>query len=278
MGWLVEPFEPEFMQRALLAGILASTLSAIVGTWVVVRGLTFIGDALAHGVIPGLAVAALVGFDLTLGAALSAAAMVAVLAAVRGRTPLPDDAAIGLTFVGMLALGVIVISRSASFATDLTAFLFGDVLGVTDGDLVVQAVVTVVVLVASVVLHRPLLALALDETKAAALGLRPRLTHAVLLGLVALAVVASFRTVGSLLVFGLLVAPPATASLVARRVPVLMAVAVLAGWISVTVGLLVSFHLDTAAGATMAGVAVAGFFVVLLARGAAGVWSRATAR
>ena len=266
MDWLIEPFEPSFMQRALVAGALVAALCALVGVWVVLRRLSFMGDALAHGVVPGLAIATLAGFDLTLGAVIGAIAIVVGISVVRQRTGLPEDTAIGLLFVGMLALGVIIVSRAGSFAVDLTSFLFGNVLGVSWGDIAVQIAAVGIALVATLVFYRAFLASAFDEQKAQLLGLRPNLTRLVLLGLIALAVVASFRTVGALLVFGLLIAPAAAAALIARRIPVMMATAALIGVLAVFVGLELSFHLDLAAGASMAATAVAMFFVVLVAR------------
>lgn len=266
MDWLVAPFEDAFMQRALAAGILAVVTTSLVGTWVVIRGMTFIGDALAHGVLPGIALAFVWGIDLRLGALASAAVMVAGVGLVNRRARLPEDTGIGLLFVGMLALGVIIVSRQRSYSGELSSFLFGDVLGVSDGDLVVQASVAVVVLVAVVAGFRAFLALSFNADTAQVLGLRPRLAHAVMLGLVAVAVVASFQAVGTLLVFGLLVAPPATASLLVRRVPSMMALGVALGVLAVYIGLVVSYHQGTAAEATMAFTAVAMFFVVLAGR------------
>jgi ABC-type Mn2+/Zn2+ transport system permease subunit len=264
VGWLTEPFDLELMQRALLAGMLAVVASSVVGTWVVLRGLTFLGDALAHGVIPGMALALVWGFDLTLGAFLTAALMVGGIGLVDRRSRLGDDTGIGLLFVGMLALGVIIISRSRSFTTDVQSLLFGDVLGVTWGDVALQAVAAAVVVAVSVLGYRAFLALAFDRAKAASLGLRPGAAHLVLLALMAVAIVSSFRAVGTLLVFGLLVGPPATALLLVRRVWVCMLVAVGLGWLAVVSGLVLSYHHGTAAGATVAGLSVAQFFAVLL--------------
>lgn len=263
IGWFLDPFQYAFMQRALLGGALAAAICAVVGTWVVLRGLAFMGDALAHGVLPGIALAFLWGFDLTLGALASAAVMVAGINLVNRRGNLREDTGIGLLFVGMLALGVIIISRASTFSTELTGFLFGNVLGVTTTDLRTQAVAAVLTVAACTLLYRPFLALAFNQEKAALLGLRPRLANVVLLGLIAIAVVSSFRAVGTLLVFGLLIAPPATASLLVRRVPTMMVTAAAIGVASVALGLVLSFHYDTAAGATMAGTAVLVFFVVL---------------
>jgi len=173
---------------------------------------------------------------------------------------------IGLLFVGMLALGVIIISRTASYSGSLTTILFGDALGVTTGDLAGLGFVAAITVVASVLLYRPFLVLSFNEAKAALLGLRPRLAHGAMLGLITLAIVGSFQTVGTLLVFGLLIAPPATAALLVRRVPTMMATSVAIGVASVFIGLLVSFHAGTSGSATVAVVPVAIFFVVLAAK------------
>jgi ABC-type Mn2+/Zn2+ transport system permease subunit len=266
LGSFGEAFEPEFMRRALAAGLLAAVACAVVGTWVVLRGLTFLGDALAHGVVPGLALAVLWGFSPVVGALVAALLMSGAITLVSRRARVREDTGIGLLFVGMLALGVVIISRSESFATDVTSVLFGDVLGVTAGDLRGQAVGAAVVVAVSVVLYRPFLALAFNEDKAATLGMRPGLTHAALMVLLATAIVVSFQAIGTLLVFGLLIGPPATASLLVRRVPLIMVTAVALGAATVVAGLALSYHHDTAGGATIAGLAVAEFFVVLAAQ------------
>jgi ABC-type Mn2+/Zn2+ transport system permease subunit len=263
---LLEPFTYGFMRNALAAGLLTVVGSSLVGTWVVMRGLAFIGDALAHGVLPGIALAYLVGGDLMLGAALGAVVMVGGVSVVTARSRIGEDTAIGLLFVGMLALGVAIISARGAYAGDLTTILFGDPIGVRADTLRVLAVATAAAAVVSVVAYRPFLALTYDRAKARTLGLRPGLAHVVMLGLVALVVVTSFRAVGTLLVFAFLVAPPATAVLLARRVPVVMLVSVVAGSLAVVVGLLLSYHLATATAATIAGVSVLGFFLVLTAQ------------
>ena len=266
IGWFAQAFDPAFMQRALLAGVLAAVACAVVGTWVVLRGLTFLGEALAHGVIPGIALAVLWGFSPALGAFGAALVMSGAVTVVSRRAPVREDTGIGLLFVGMLALGVVIISRSATFSTDVTALLFGDVFGVTPADLRGQAIAAAAVVAVSLLLYRPFLALAFNQDKAATLGMRPGLTHAVLLALLATAIVASFQAIGTLLVFGLLIGPPATAGLLVRRVPLIMATATALGAATVVVGLAVSYHADTAGGATIAGLAVAEFFAVLAAQ------------
>jgi ABC-type Mn2+/Zn2+ transport system permease subunit len=266
MSWLLDAFASELTQRALVGGLLAAVTTSVIGTWVVVRGMSFMGDALAHGVLPGIALAFVWGIDVTVGALVSAAVMVAGIDVVHRRARLPEDTGIGLLFVGMLALGVIVISRQDSYTGDLTSFLFGDILGIDDADLVLQAAVATLTVAAVVLLYRPFLALSFHRDTAAALGLRPGLAHVAMLVLLALAVVSSFRVAGTLLVFGLLVAPPATATLLVRRLPWAMVVGTALGCVAVVLGLATSYHADTAASATVAGVAVAQFFVVLLVR------------
>jgi ABC-type Mn2+/Zn2+ transport system permease subunit len=166
----------------------------------------------------------------------------------------------------MLALGVIIVSRLPSFTTSLTTFLFGDILGIRGSDLLVQGVAAALAVVGVVLGYRPFLVLSFNEAKAEVLCLHPRLAHVAMLALLTLAIVTSFRAVGTLLVFGLLIAPPATAALVARSVPTMMVTATGLGATAVIVGLLLSWHLGTAAGATVAAVAVLTFFIVLLAR------------
>ncbi|MFD5653389.1 zinc ABC transporter permease AztB [Streptomyces sp. NPDC127039] len=267
MEWLTAPFEAAFVQRALWAGILVSAICALAGTWVVLRGMAFLGDAMSHGLLPGVAVAALLGGNPMLGAVVSAAVMTAGVTAL-GRTPrLSQDTGIGLLFVGMLSLGVIIVSRSQSFAVDLTGFLFGDVLAVRESDLIVLGVALLLALAVSTLGHRAFLALAFDDRKARTLGLRPRLAHAVLLGLLALAIVASFHIVGTLLVLGLLIAPPAAALPWARGVSGVMALAAVLGATATLGGLLLSWHLRTAAGASVSALAVSLFFLSHLAAG-----------
>lgn len=268
MNWLVEPFTFAFMQHALLAGVFTVITTSLVGTWVVLRGMAFMGDAMAHGVIPGITLAFLLGLDLWIGAAVGAAVMVLGVDAVSRRVRLSEDTSIGLLFVGMLALGVLLISARGAYAGDLTAILFGDAVGVTTGDVLASLVAAVVTLALTLVLYRPFVTVAFSEDKAAVLGMRPRAAHLAMLGLVALAIVASFRTVGTLLVFALVIAPPAAASLVARRLPVMIGVAIGLGCLAVLAGLLLSYHAGLAGSPAIAAVAVAEFFAVLAGRGA----------
>ena len=255
------------MQRALAAGILVAIACGIVGTFVVLRGMAFLGDALAHGVLPGIAGAVVIGVPSMAGAAVGAAVMIGGVSLVTRRSRLSADTAIGLLFVGMLALGVVIVSRSGSFSGDLTGILFGEILGTSGSDLLVQLVATVVAGAVTILCARPFLLLSVSAEQARVAGFRAGLFHGTMLALIALTVVVSFTTVGTLLVFGMLLAPAGVGALVARRVSTMMATAVGVGTVSVVVGLLLSYHLDLAAGATMVLVAVAIFFVVLVVQG-----------
>jgi len=265
---LVEPFASDFLVRALVGGVLVAALCGVVGTWVVVRGMAFLGEAMAHGVLPGVATAALLGLPPVLGAAVSASVMTAGVGLASRRSRVSPDTAIGLLYVALLSLGVVVVSRSRSFATDLTAVLFGDVLAVDAADLAFLAAALLVAVAAVAAFHRPFVALAFDPRVARTSGLRPHLAQVVLVGLVTLVVVASYQAVGSLLVVGLLLGPAVAAGHWMRRIPTTMALAAAIGAVAVLVGLLVSWHASTAAGATVAFVAVALTAVSAASRGA----------
>ncbi|MGM0386489.1 MAG: metal ABC transporter permease [Actinomycetota bacterium] len=265
MDWFLEPFALGFQQRALLGGLIAAVMGSMVGVWLVLRGMSFFGDAFVHGVLPGIAAAVVLDFSAYLGAAIAAVVMVAGIEYVHRTTTLKEDTGIGLLFVGMLALGVVIISKSTSYSGSLTSILFGDALGVTREDLIGQSVMAAIVILGSLALYRPLLVLSFSPQKAQALGMRPKLVHALLLVLIAVAVIGSFQSVGTLLVFGLLVGPPATAALLSRTIPRMIVYSILIASVSVWFGLVLSYHLGTASSATMALVPISAFFVVLAA-------------
>jgi zinc/manganese transport system permease protein len=243
--------------RALLGGALVATICGVVGTWVVIRGMAFLGEAIGHGMLPGVALATVVGAPVMLGGAASAIAMSALIGMLQRRGRLSYDTSIGLLFVAMLSLGVIVVSHSRTYATDATAMLFGDILAISRGDLAALLVAAIMALVVAVVLHRSFVAAAFDPRIATTLGLRPQLAQLALVALVTLAVVSSYQAVGSLLVVGLLLAPAVAAGPWTTSIPARMAVATCFGWLAVLAGLLCSWHLGTAAGASIAAAAIA---------------------
>ncbi len=269
MNVFIEPFLTNtFLQRALLAGILVSISCGVVGTFIVLRGLAFIGDALAHGVLPGIAIAILLGVPGIVGAAISAAVMIGGISLITNKTSLSSDTAIGLLFVSMLALGVVIVSRSSSFSGDLVRILFGEILGISTTSVILQAIATVVILAVAILFARPFLLLCFSSEQAQVSGFSARLYHNIMLALIALAVIISFQTVGTMLVFGMLLAPAGAAALLARRVKSMMIYASLIGMVSVYSGLLVSYHFNLAAGSSIVLVATLIFFVVLLIKNA----------
>jgi ABC-type Mn2+/Zn2+ transport system permease subunit len=265
MEWLIDPFlHNEFMFQALVAGMLVSITCAVAGTFVILRGLAFIGDALAHGVLPGIALAFLLGFPGMLGAAIGAVFMVGGITVITQRSRLSSDTAIGLLFIGMLSLGVVIVSRSNSFSGDLTDILFGEILGISLTSIMIQLAAAVVVILTAFICARPFLLLSFNPEQAQVAGFSSRLYHNIMLFMIALTVIVSFQTVGTLLVFGLLIAPAGAGALLAREIKTMIFWAVLFGIISMYFGLLISYHFDLAAGASIILVTVVIFFIVFI--------------
>jgi ABC-type Mn2+/Zn2+ transport system permease subunit len=263
VNWLVKPFlDNPFLQRSLIAGVLVAISCSIAGTFVVLRGLAFLGDALAHGVLPGVAGALLIGAPGILGAAVGAGVMIAGVNLVTSRSRLSSDTAIGLLFVGMLGLGVMMVSRSDSFTGDIVGILFGEILGVSRSDLVQQAIAALVIAVIARIFIRPFLVLSFNREQADIAGWPARRFELLMLVMVTICVVMSFQTVGTLLVFGMLLAPAGCGALLARRVPAMMLWGATIGSLSVYIGLLISYHFNLAAGASVVVVAVTIFFVI----------------
>jgi ABC-type Mn2+/Zn2+ transport system permease subunit len=265
MDWLINPFASnQFMLQALIAGVLVSITCAVAGTFVILRGMAFIGDAFAHGVLPGIALAFILGLPGMLGAAVGAVFMVGGITVITQRSRLSSDTAIGLLFIGMLSLGVVIVSRSNSFSGDLTHILFGEILGIGLQSIIIQLAVTIVVILAAVICARPFLLLSFNPEQAQVAGFSSRLYHNVMLFMIAATIIVSFQTVGTLLVFGLLIAPAGAGALLAKEIKSMMLWAVVFGLLSMYFGLLISYHFDLAAGASIILVTVFIFFVVFI--------------
>ena len=256
VSWFLDPLSASFVVRAVTGGVLVAVICGVVGTWVVIRGMAFFGEAIGHGMLPGVALATVLGFPVMLGGAASAVTMSVAIGALQRRGRLSYDTTIGLLFVSMLSIGVIIVSHSGSFATDATAILFGDILAVGDAELVTLAAALVVTLVVASAFHRAFVAAAFDRRIAMTLGLRPGLAQVALVGLVTLAVVASFQAVGTRLVVALLLAPVVAANRWTRRILPTMVLASLFGAASVLIGLIVSWYAGTAAGSSIACAAI----------------------
>jgi ABC-type Mn2+/Zn2+ transport system permease subunit len=263
MDGLITPFTSNaFMMQALIAGTLVSIACAVAGTFVIMRGMAFIGDALAHGVLPGIALAFLLGFPGILGAAVGAVVMIGGVTVITQRSRLSSDTAIGLLFIGMLALGVVIVSRSNSFSGDLTSILFGEIMGIGLSAIWIQLGATVVIGITAFICARPFLLLSFDPEQAQVAGFSQKLYHNIMLFMIATTIIVSFQTVGTLLVFGLLIAPAGAGALLARRIRGMMAWATIFGIVSVYSGLLLSYYFNLAAGASIILVTTVIFFVV----------------
>jgi ABC-type Mn2+/Zn2+ transport system permease subunit len=272
---LLEPFEADFMRNGAAAAMLVGVLCGTVGCFVVMRGTALLAESVAHGVLPGVAVAVLLSAG-TSGEPARAAVLAGALAGgvvtaggtalILRRTRLREDTATAVMFVFMLALGVLLISRVEGFAVDLTAFLFGDVLSVPDWEVALTGGLAVAVLLVLWALYRPFVLVSFDRRRAASLGVPVERTELALMVLLAVAVVVGFTVVGALLVLGLLIPPPAAAGLVTRRLPAMMAVSAAIAAASGPLGLLISWHFEVAAGASIVLVAVGAFAVTALLR------------
>jgi zinc/manganese transport system permease protein len=274
VGPITEPFEAEFMRNGAAAAMIVGVLCGAVGSLVVIRGMALLADSFAHGVLPGVAAAVLLTTaeaDPSQAAVLAGGLAGGLLTAagtalILRRSGLKEDTAAALMFVFMLALGVVLISRVSNFAVDLTAFLFGDVLSVDAAELPLTAALAALVLAVFFLLYRPIVLTSFDRRRAAAAGLPVDRIELATMLLLAVAVVVGFRVVGALLVLGLLIAPPAAAAMLTRRLPGMIAVSTLIAAASAPLGLLVSWHLDVAAGASIVLVAVGICLGVLLFR------------
>lgn len=277
--WLVQPISYAFMQRGLAAAVLVGVVCAVVGTYVVLRGMAFFGDALAHTILPGVALGYLVSggardalFWWALGAAIVSALGIG---AVSRSTQVKEDTAIGVIFAGMFALGIALISTVRSYAVDLSHFLFGDVLGVSPRGLLTMAIFGGLVLATIFVFYKEFLTLSFDPVLAATLRLPVGMLNNLLLVLIAVTIAVSLQTVGVALMVAMLVTPAATAYLLTYRLPVMMALAAVIAAFSGVVGLYLSYYLSIASGAAIVLTATAVFGVVFIfAPGRGLVWER----
>ena len=249
--WLVEPISYAFMQRSLLASLMVGVLCAVIGCYVVLRGMAFMGDALAHAILPGVAIAYLLHGNLLLGGLIAAVIVALGIGFFSRQGQLKEDTAIGILFAAALALGVALISTIRTYAADLTHILFGNILGVSPGDLWLTAVLGGAVLTTILLLYKEFLVISFDPVLAATMRLPAELLRNLLLVLLAVTVVVSLKTVGVGLVTAMLVTPGATAYLLTRRLPAMMAVAAAIGAFSGLAGIYLSFYANIASGAAI---------------------------
>ena len=262
--WVTDPLHYSFMQRALIEVLLMGVACGLIGTYVVLRGMAFIGDALSHAIFPGVVVAFLLHISFFIGALAFGLITAVSIGALSRNRRVSEDTAIGVLFAGMFALGIVLISTVKGYTANLASFLFGNVLGVSNEDLIASAAISVLVLVVLILFHKELVLVAFDSDMAEAVGLPVWLVNLGLLLLMALTIVVSLSAVGNILVVAMLVTPAAAARLWTDRLRIMMALSALFGAIAGVAGLLVSYHTDLAAGGTIVLIATAWFGISLV--------------
>jgi manganese/iron transport system permease protein len=251
LGLLTDPLAYGFMQRGLLAALMVGVVCAVMGTFVVLKGLAFIGDAVSHAAFPGLVIAYLLGAPLYLGGSIAALATALSIAWVSRRGQLRFDTAVGVLFAGTFAFGVLLFSTIKGYAGDLLGYLLGNVLGITSADLIQLAGLGLVVLITVLALRKELLYATFDPLGARASGLPVGFLEYLLLGLLGVTIVVSIQAVGIIMVVAMLVTPAATAQLLVTRFSRLVLIAIAVAVVSAVAGLYVSFYWNVASGATI---------------------------
>jgi manganese/iron transport system permease protein len=255
LNGLLAPFQYAFMVRGMLAALMVGVVCATVGTYMVLRGMAFFGDALAHAILPGIAIGYLVGDGarepLFWGAMAAAVVSSLGIGAISKGTKIREDTAIGIVFAGMFALGIALISTARSYSVDLAHFLFGDVLGVSNGDLLRMAILGSLVLAGILLFYKEFLIISFDPLLAATLRLPARWLEYLLLLMIAVTIVIALQTVGVALMVAVLVTPAAAAYLLTRRLPVMMALAAAIASASGIIGLYISYYANVASGAAI---------------------------
>jgi ABC-type Mn2+/Zn2+ transport system permease subunit len=275
LSWLAEPFNYAFMVRGLMASMIVGIVCPILGTYVVLRGMAFLGDALAHIILPGVVIAFLLGWPLAAGALIVGVLAALAIGAISKRAEIKEDAAIGIVFAGAFALGVALISLQRSYAVDLAHILFGDLLGVSIPDLWLMAGLGTLVLLTIFAFYKEFLVLSFDPILATTLRLPVNFLQNLLLVLLAVVIVISIQSVGVALVLAMLVTPASAAYLLTRRLPYMMLSAAGIGAFSSLIGLYLSYYANVASGPAIVLAETAIFLLVfLLAPGRGVIWSR----
>jgi manganese/iron transport system permease protein len=275
MNLLLEPFTYPFMLRALGAALIVGVSCPILGTYVVLRGMAFFGDALAHIILPGVVIAFLLGWPLGLGALIVGVTAALLIGFISKRTEIREDAAIGVVFAGAFALGIALLSIQRSYAVDLTHILFGNLLGVSTADLWLAGILGGLVLVTIFAFYKEFLVLSFDPVLAATLRLPVLFLQNLLLVLLAVVIVASIQAVGVALVLAMLVTPASAAYLLTRRLPSMMVLSAFIGSVSAVIGLYLSYFLNVPSGPAIVLVETAAFIIIFLLGPRRGLlWSR----
>ncbi len=264
MNWLLDPLQFGFIIRAVVAAVIVGVVCSVLGAYIVLRGMAFLGDALAHTILPGVVVAFLLGWPLAVGALIVGVLAALGIGVLTERGALKEDTAIGVVFAGLFALGIALLSASDNYTIDLAHFLFGNLLGVSTADLVIIAGLGAVVLAVVYLFYKEFLVISFDPTLAVTLRLPITFLRYLLLILIAVTIVTALQVVGIALMLAMFVTPAATASLLTRRLPAMMIVGAVIGALSGVVGVYASFYLNVASGAAVVLVATVIFLMVFL--------------
>ena len=264
--YLIGPFQYRFMVRALIVSVLVGVMCPILGAYVITRGLSFMGDALAHSVLPGMVVAFLLGISPFFAAVPAGIAVALLMGSVSRRTGIREDTSIGIIFAGMFALGLVMLAKANNINVNIEDLLLGQVLGVSQTDVFVSLGLTALVLAVLYAVHRQLVYTTFDPVGAKVVGIRAGLVEYVLLAILALVIVISIQAAGIVLVMAMLVTPAAAGYLLARRFVGVMVIGALIGALSAVTGLYLSFHADLPSGPAMALVATAIFALTVLVK------------
>ena len=267
IDYILGPFQYGFMVRALIVSVLVGVMCPILGAYVITRGRAFMGDALAHSVLPGMVVAFLLGISPFFAAVPAGIVIALLMGTVSRRTGISEDTSIGIVFAGMFALGLVMLSRATSVNVNIEDLLLGQVLGVTQTDVYVSVALTALVLVGLYAFHRHLVYTTFDEVGASVVGIKTNLIEYVLLALLALVIVIGIQAAGIVLVMAMLITPAATGYLLARRFVGVMIIGALVGAASAIVGLYLSFHADLPSGPSMALLATLMFTIAAVFKG-----------
>lgn len=261
--WIAEPLHYAFFVRGLIAGIVTALACGILSSFVVWRGMSFIGDALAHAVLPGIVVSVILGFNILIGALIASFIAVIGIGALSSVKGFKDDTSIGVIFTGAFALGILLISKVSTFQ-DLSHVLFGNILGISGNDLLIIGITGTVVVLAVLLFFKELLVTSFDDTHAIAIGLSPRLIQYGLLFLIAGTTVISTQAVGVVMVLALFITPAATASLLVKDIKKIMIISLILSVFAVLSGFYCSYYFDLASGASIVLILTLAFIIAFI--------------
>ena len=264
MEFLTEPLGYEFFQRALVASLLIGVSCGLIGTYIMLRRLSLMGDALAHAVLPGVVIGFMIAgkneVSLFLGALASGIITAILISFVERNSKIKEDTSIGIIFTGAFALGILLVSQMKNVHIDLSSYLFGDVLGVSNGDIILSGIITVVIIISVTLYYKQLMITSFDPTLASVMGISVAAIHYFLMTLLSMSIVTGLQSVGVILIIAMLITPPATAYLLSYKMKSILLLSVMFGVLSSVIGLYLSYYFNFASGASIVLTAVA-FFV-----------------